>query len=174
MCSTHHRATARIRLALAALAMALAFALPGPAQAKEGGPFGLGVMLGDPTGVSFKYFLSPRNAVTGGLGYGWRGRWFHTHAEYLFHFPQRWGPGDWLPYVGIGGKLAVWDHHRHDHPGWYGDDDDIGLGIRIPGGVAWHPPRAPIDVFAEFAPAVWLFPGTGFDFDFSIGARFYF
>lgn len=166
--------------ALSALALCFALGLPGKAQAREGGPFGLGVMIGDPTGLSFKYHLGARNAVDGGVGYGWRGRWFHTHVDYLFQFPQRWGGGDWLPYVGAGGKLIVWNDHYHgrgyyyyDHD-WYDDDDDVGLGVRVPVGLAWHPRRVPIDVFAELAPTVWVFPGTHFDFDFSIGARFYF
>lgn len=162
----------RSSAASAALVGLLFTLAPAPADAREGGPFGLGVMLGDPSGLSFKYFVGGNNAIDGGLGFSVRHDWFHLHADYLFHFPQRWGGGDWLPYVGIGGKLVAWDHdHRAD---WYDDDDDVALGVRIPVGLAWHPRRAPIDVFGEVVPGLWIIPGTEFDFDFAVGVRFYF
>lgn len=157
---------------LSSLVLVVCVASPSTAEARKGGPFGLGVELGDPSGLSFKYFLGGETAVDGHLGFSLRHDWFRAHVDYLFHFPQRWGGGHWLPYVGIGGKLAVWDHHRGND--WYDDDDEFALGARVPLGIAWHPRNAPIDVFGEVVPGLWILPGTDLDFDFSIGVRFYF
>ena len=49
--------------------------------------FGLGVMLGAPTGLSGKYFLSADTALDFGLGtiYGYRDRrGFHIHGDFLY------------------------------------------------------------------------------------------
>lgn len=168
--------TARLHLFATALALLAAIAVlgsPSQAHARKGGPFGIGVELGDPSGLSFKYFAGRNTAIDGGLGFSVRHDWVRLHLDYLFHFPTRAGGAELLPYIGIGGKLAIWDGGRHDKD-WYEDDDDFGLGVRIPFGVAWHPGSVPIDLFAEIVPGLWILPGTGFDFDFAIGVRFFF
>lgn len=166
---------ARAHLVAAALSLVAVvgiLASPTDAHARRGGPFGLGVELGDPSGLSFKYFAGGNTAIDGGLGFSVRHDWIRVHLDYLFHFPTRAGGAELLPYVGIGGKLAVWDDRRDDD--WYDDDDDFGLGVRVPLGVAWHPGSVPIDIFGEIVPGLWLLPGTNFDFDFAIGVRFFF
>lgn len=166
----------RIATILSTLVIAAAIGAPSSAQARSGGPFGLGAEIGDPSGLSFKYFLGGNNALDGTVGFnlGKNVDWLQVNLDYLFHFPQRWGGGEWLPYVGIGGKLRAWDDH-HDYRGdWYDDDDDFAFGVRIPLGLAWHPGRAPIDIFAEIVPGLWVLPGTNFDFDFALGVRFFF
>jgi len=158
-----------------ALLMGCALLMASPnAEARKGGPFGLGIMLGDPSGLAFKYHLGGQNAVDGGLGFSVRHDWLHLHVDYLYHFPQTWGGASFLPYVGIGGKLAIWDG-RNGRSGYYDDDDDdFALGVRVPLGIAWEPKSAPIDLFVEIVPALWVLPGTNIDFDFALGGRFYF
>lgn len=134
---------------------------PLAAEARKGGPFGLGVLIGDPTGLNAKVFLGGNNAFDVGLGWSLRRDVVHLHADYLFHFPQRWGGGEWLPYVGVGGVLVLLDH-------------DAGLGVRVPFGLSWFPGSGPVDIFAEIAPGVRVLPDTRFDLQGGIGARFYF
>ncbi|MCA9538461.1 MAG: hypothetical protein KC620_06205 [Myxococcales bacterium] len=151
-------------------------AVPSMAQARKG-PFGLGVMLGEPSGLSAKYFFDKSSAVDFGLGYSFWHESFHFHADYLFHFPQwmaRVPGGEWLPYVGIGGKLTVWQHHHHYKDDHYDDDTHAALGVRIPLGVDWHPRAAPIGVFLEVVPGVRLLPDTDPDLDLALGIRYYF
>lgn len=159
-------------LGLMALLFAGLLAAPSTAEARKGGPFGLGLEIGDPSGLSFKYFAGGETAIDGALGFSVRNDWFHAHLDYLFHFPQNWGGQNFLPYVGIGAKLAAWDSNRRDD--WYDDDDRVSIGARVPLGLAWHPRSAPIDIFAEIVPALWVLPGTHVNFDFALGARFYF
>jgi hypothetical protein len=48
--------------------------------------FGLGLILGEPTGISFKYYVSADRAIDGALAWRlWRGRAFHVHADHLWH-----------------------------------------------------------------------------------------
>ena len=55
----------RLLVALVAFAL-LAVAAPGRARA-DGGPFGIGLIIGSPTGISAKYYLgeSGNNAIKG-------------------------------------------------------------------------------------------------------------
>lgn len=134
---------------------------PLAAEARKGGPFGLGVLIGDPSGLNAKVFLGGNNAFDVGVGWSLRSDVLHIHADYLFHFPQRWGGGEWLPFVGIGGVLGLFRN-------------DAGIGVRVPFGLSWFPAGGPVDIFAEIAPGVSLIPGTHFDLYGGIGARFFF
>lgn len=159
-----------MRIVLALSVALLAFA-PLEATAKKGGPFGLGIMIGDPAGLSAKYTLDSTHAVDAGLGFSVEANHIHLHADYLFHFGELtrgWPGGEWLPYVGIGGK--VWLFNTGD-----GDDDGGGsIGVRVPFGLALHLNSAPIDFFLEIVPGLRVLPGTSTDIDGALGARFWF
>ncbi len=63
--------------------------LASSAMAQDRG-FGLGVILGEPTGLSGKYWTSSTNAIDGGLAWSFRhAGFFHVHADYLWHYPLR-------------------------------------------------------------------------------------
>jgi len=48
--------------------------------------FGLGVIIGEPTAISAKYWTSNNTAFDFGLGYSLEKRSrMHFHADYLFH-----------------------------------------------------------------------------------------
>ena len=49
--------------------------------------FGLGFILGQPTGISIKYFFAQEHAINAAVGVGWwAGNNFHIHADYNYHF----------------------------------------------------------------------------------------
>jgi len=125
--------------------------------------FGLGIILGEPTGLSAKLWVSSVNAVDFGMAWSFRYRGFlHLHADYLWHFPDAIESRErFVPYVGIGGRLGA------------GDTRGV-FGVRFPGGIVWWPRGAPIDVFLEIAPILDLAPATEFGVTGGIGARFYF
>ena len=48
--------------------------------------FGAGIVLGEPTGISLKYWTKPTNAWDAGVAWGFgREGAFHLHADHLWH-----------------------------------------------------------------------------------------
>ena len=153
----------------------------GTAHASEIGnskKFGIGGMLGAPTGLSLKYYFNQRHALDFGLGIGfWGGATLYLHGDYKFHFMLTKASHFDLPlYIGVGAKLTVW-FTDHDHTYW-GDNDAhggyLGFGIRVPIGVSFNLNKLPLDVFLEIVPGVGLFPGIGAFVDGAVGVRYYF
>jgi len=125
--------------------------------------FGLGIILGEPTGISGKYWLSANSAIDGAAAWNFgNGGYLHVHGDYLLHnydvFKVKEGR---LPlYYGIGGRIG------------FGDDTVVGLRGVV--GIAYLFSGAPVDAFLEIAPIMDLVPGTSFHVQGGIGARFYF
>jgi len=148
-----------------------AMLLAGPAFAANG-PLGLGVILGEPTGFSGKYFLDADRNRAIDMGLAWSlddDSGFHIHGDYLLHnysllrdaFHVTKGK---LPlYYGLGGRFQFREHNH---------DDEFGL--RIPLGMSYMFADIPIDLFAELAPVVNFVPDTGLDLEGGVGVRFYF
>lgn len=126
--------------------------------------FGLGIQLGEPTGLNAKLWTGRTNAVDFGLAWSFEGRdEMIMQADYVWHafdvFPVSSGE---LPlYFGIGGRAIL-------------RDDDPLLGARIPVGIAYMFESFPLDVFFEIAPILNLAPSTEFDLAGGLGARFRF
>jgi hypothetical protein len=177
----------RILRLFAGLACAgfLFLALPqGEARASEvatSRKFGLGGMLGQPTGITIKYFFTQRHALTAALGLGWWwGHNIHLHCDYGYHFMLTKTADFDLPlYIGAGLKFFVF-YHRYYDPYWYDPDDvyyyrsRVGFGIRVPIGIAFHINKVPLDVFFEIVPGIAFFPFLDFFADGAIGVRYYF
>ncbi len=139
-------------------------------SAQEKG-IGLGVILGQPTGVSSKAWLTPSTSFD--LGAAWnfsrakpdRGltsqKDFQVHADYLFHnfslFPTNTGK---MPlYYGIGGRIIF--------------DSKSRMGIRMPIGIDYIINNSKVDIFLEAVPILDLAPATSFNLNAAIGARFW-
>jgi hypothetical protein len=152
----------RISTGLVLIVMSLTLFTPSGVRSQDRG-FGLGLILGDPTGLSAKGWLSPTNAIDIGMAWSFRYRGFlHIHGDYLWHFNRAIQSQErFVPYVGIGGRLGVGDAKSR-------------LGIRIAGGIAWWSRDVPLDVFLEVAPILDLAPATELSANGGIGARFYF
>jgi hypothetical protein len=129
------------------------------------GPFGLGIIIGEPTGIDLKFFLTDINAIEGAVAWSLSGNnELHLQAEYLYHLYDliKVSKGVLPLFVGIGGRFIFRE-----------DADDI-LGIRIPVGLAYEFEGAPFDAFIEIVPIMDLTPDTDFDLEGAIGGRFYF
>jgi hypothetical protein len=124
---------------------------------------GLGVIIGEPTGISAKAWVSEKGAIDAGVAWSFREKGkFHLHADHLWHFPHNvLSPQRIIFYAGVGGRFAV------------GRGDGI-FGVRIPLGVLWLPRGAPMDVFLELAPIFDLIPATELSANAGIGVRYFF
>ena len=177
--------TRRLVVPSALLLAALAFASARPARASDigaGRPFGLGIILGDPTGLSGKWYINSEHAIDFAVGAGWFGGYsLHIHADYLFHFLLTSHPVFDLPlYIGVGPTFAFWygpDWYHRDRYWWtdsYYGDRRFGLGVRVPFGVSFQFNPVPLDLFIEIAPALGLLPGIGFFVEGGVGLRYWF
>lgn len=162
------------------LAIALSLALSHSASANTPGPFGLGIVIGEPTGLSAKLWLDQKHALDFGLSFSFDD-YFLIFSDYLFHFPGAFGRSskfvtELTPYVGIGGVLAFAnDRHAHHDRHLYGHErDSLGLGVRVPVGIEWIPSSAPLGVFVELVPGIAIAPATDAFFEGGIGVRYYF
>jgi hypothetical protein len=131
--------------------------------------FGLGIMFGEPTGISAKLWTSQTNAVDFGLGWSafdnrhYNGTRVHFHMDYLWHSFNAIRSAERFPiYYGIGGRINS------------GGNYDASLAIRGVIGIAWLPRNTPIDIFLEIVPSLELSPATGGALDAAIGARYFF
>ena len=145
------------------------------AVAQERG-FGLGVIIGEPTGFSAKLWTSPDNALD--FAFGWSiggdrigkyngnyegGTRVHFHMDYLWHSFEILHSEIRLPiYYGVGGRFNN------------GAGYSSSLAIRGVFGIVWLPRRAPVDLFLELAPSLQFTSPAGFAMEAGIGARYYF
>ncbi len=125
--------------------------------------FGIGVIVGEPTGISFKNWLTTNTAVDGGAAWSFEGKdAFHLHADYLFHNDKltEVEKGKLLFYYGLGARLKLQDKSR--------------LGVRIPLGVDYLLQETPLDFFLEIVPIMDLVPDTELEFNGGFGVRLFF
>lgn len=144
-----------------ALTMVLAVLVSSPGA----GTFELGGILGEPSGISLKYWLSSNTAFDGAVSWSLRddrGDDLYLHGDFLWH---DFGviedeSGDVPLYYGIGGRVIL--------------DDDARLGARFPVGLSWLLGGAPLDLFVEIAGVIDLLPDMDFDVNGGIGIRYVF
>ncbi len=137
----------------------------------QGSGFGLGIIVGEPTGLSAKAWIGEGAALDFAAAWSLEGRdFFQLHADYLHHADVIEVKKGFLPfYYGIGARMVILeDQFRRK------DEDDILFGLRIPLGITYLFAGAPLDIFAELAPVIELFPSTDFDVDGGVGIRYYF
>lgn len=123
---------------------------------------GIGVILGEPTGLSLKVWTKKTQAFDAALAcsFGYRNS-MHIHMDYLFHeFNSIKVEKGSLPfYYGIGARILI--------------DDVASLGVRIPVGLTYLFENSPVDIFLELVPVLNLNPVTNFNLNGAVGARFY-
>ena len=132
--------------------------------APQPGDFGVGAILGAPTGLSLKYWYTDSAAIDGALAwhFGDDDR-FQIHADHLWHvtIPGLTIPDGRMPlYFGLGLRVLAGDHSE--------------AGVRIPLGLSYLLDKAPVEFFAEIAPVVEFAPDTAGDVEGGVGIRYYF
>ena len=128
------------------------------------GSFGVGIVLGEPMGLSFKQWIDDTNALDAAAAWSFgNDAAFHVHVDYLYHRPvhAESDVGGFLFYFGIGGRFkAVKDEGR--------------IGVRAPLGLDYVFSDAPMDLFFEVAPILDLAPGTEFRVNGGMGIRYFY
>ncbi len=154
-------------------AACLLFTTQLPAQSRN---FGLGLIIGEPTGVSAKLWTSPSTAFDFGLGWSlggdrissYNGSYdggsrLHLHADYLWHSFNAIQSSERFPlYYGLGAHLNT------------GAGYNTAFAVRGVIGLEYLPRSTPIDVFVELVPALQLTTPSGLGLDAGIGARYFF
>lgn len=125
---------------------------------------GIGISIGNPTGLNGKYWLDSSKAVDAGLAWSFgKHSDLSMHSDYLLHREGAFFFNDVHPldfYYGVGGRMEF--------------ADDIEIGVRLPVGLAHRFERESADVFAEVAPIVDLITKTGLEMHLLFGGRYYF
>jgi hypothetical protein len=140
-----------------------------PSSTASSGSTGLGVMFGEPTGLTLKHWLNSSNAVQFGLTYSFN-NYFAIMGDYLWHFSTH---SEFTPYAGIGAEIFFNTADGYSQRFRRDDTGSVDFAARIPLGVEWLPRKAPLGVFAEIVPAIGLIPGIYGFVQADIGVRFY-
>lgn len=120
----------------------------------------LGIILGEPTGLSFKAWQGNNSAIDGAVAwsFGENGS-VHLHADYLLHKWLDVETGGLAFYYGLGARAVF--------------ADDSKFGARIPVGLQYLFPDTRLSMFFEVAPTLNLIPDTDFGVNGGIGVRFF-
>lgn len=146
--------------------------------------FGLGLELGEPSGLTGKWFLSPSGALDFGLGYiyghYYGGDGLSVYADYLWHpFVLTSAEPFELPfYIGVGGRFWSFDYgcNRFGNNCAYAGS---AIGLRVPIGIAFDFNNVPLDIFVQLTPVFDFYRGytnhnAHLGIDASVGIRFWF
>lgn len=127
---------------------------------------GVGIILGEPTGVSMSSALSGKTALDGALAYNTSSRGgFSLHMDHLWLNPTRFRSPfqDLKWYYGAGARTIFISKGKHD--------GKTSFGPRFPIGLMKSVSNPSIAMFAEIAVIMDLVPGTEADIDFGLGFR---
>ena len=126
------------------------------------GDTGLGLIVGNPTGISFKYFTSTTTAIDAAAAWSFDKEWMLIHSNYLWH---KFGD------INVSKGQLPWFYGLG---GWVAFGDDVVAGGRLPVGLEYLFANTNIDIFLEVAAGISVIPDTDFHVDAALGARFFF
>ena len=133
---------------------------------RSGGNTGIGIIFGEPTGVSFKYWTGKTVAIDAAAAWSFvNGGSFQVQSDLLFHSFDlfRVDSGRMALYYGFGGRFKTKTN-----------TEDARLSFRVPVGISYEFERAPFEIFVELVPMLDLTPKTEGDIGGGIGFRYYF
>lgn len=126
----------------------------------------VGIVIGDPTGVSARTKLDAAHSLEGALAYSF-GHYdgLEIHGTYLWDrarsFATTEGPIEL--YYGLGARAIFINSGKHD--------GEVAIGPRGPLGVLYNFHNPNIEVFAEVSATLNVVPSTDVDLDLGIGFR---
>ncbi|MBO9668757.1 MAG: hypothetical protein J7501_18300 [Bdellovibrio sp.] len=145
--------------------MTLALALLGTQQSKAENA--LGIVIGDPTGLSGRFGLDGDHSIEGALAYTsdhYRG--MHIHGTYLWDRARTFNVQNSNPiymYYGIGARIITINSGEHD--------GDVAIAARAPIGLLFKINNPNLEFFGELAAALNVTPNVDADLDIAIGCR---
>lgn len=146
----------------ALIAAALMLLVVGAARAMDK-PFGLGLIFGEPSGISFKYWTGNTTAIDAGAAWSFINESaFQMHGDLLFHNFNVFqvDRGRMALYYGFGARLKLADRTK--------------FSLRVPLGISYEFERADIEIFMEVVPMMDLAPATQAAIAGGVGFRYYF
>jgi hypothetical protein len=168
-----------MRFVLAVLAPVIAIAAPARAdigdetgRGVDKGVVGVGIILGEPTGITGRLYLEDDRAIQAAIGSAFVGGGLQLHADYVFHpYILQMRESFVLPvYVGPGVRAIDYTNGR--------EDSSFALGVRAVGGLLFDFKNVPLDAFIELAGVLeYEFRdgrGAGIKLNAGAGARYYF
>src|SRR5688572_9449880 len=154
------------------LALILAASAAHADERGEKGTFGAGIIIGEPTGICAKLYLSDDQAIQAAAGFAFIGGGLHVHADYVFHplILQSRDSFVLLAYVGPGVRAIQYRNGR--------ESSSVAIGLRAVGGLLFDFTDQPLDVFVEVGGVLEYDSkeGEGFGPALNVGAgvRYYF
>jgi hypothetical protein len=124
------------------------------------GAFGVGVILGEPTGLSLRVNESIVLGIAGSI----KNDHLHLHCDYWWKYK----PIDrfhWFAGLGVQFAAKYWDDKF--------DQNKMGLGVRVPLGLSYMTSEK-LELFGEVVPVLFLAPHNSFELKGGIGVRYYF
>jgi hypothetical protein len=152
----------------------LALLVPAHALADEGrdkGTTGVGIIIGEPTGLCGKLYVKDDQAIQGAVGFAFFGGGISLHADYVFHpaILQKRDSFVLAAYLGPGVRIIQYREGR--------DEEFFAIGLRAVGGLLFDFDN-PLDAFIEVGGVLeYAFAdneGAGFALNASAGIRYYF
>lgn len=139
--------------------LATALAVPAQAAPPPTHP-GVGVVLGEPTGGTLRWFLSANRSLDFGVGYSGDAALWLDHAWHAWDLSPRFPKGEGDLWVSAGGRLEF--------------AKDTEFGVRTLVGLSYWFPGRPVELFGYAGPVFRMAPDGGVDADGGVGVRFYF
>jgi hypothetical protein len=134
---------------------------------------GFGIILGDPTGLTLKHWVSRDQAIAASLGGSYYGA-PRIGLDYLWHFNAFRSSivllyGDAGLAIGFGKGVRWWGDRAYK----YYDRNDARIGVRGMVGLNVLPRGVPLEFFLELGPLLTIAPGFASTVDVALGMRFY-
>lgn len=145
-----------------ALILILMMALAGVSFARDG-DIGLGLIFGEPSGISFKMWTGKTTAIDAAAAWSFvGGGFFQIHSDLLFHNFDLFEveKGKMALYYGFGGRIKM--------------AEETQVSLRIPVGVSYEFQDTSIELFLEIVPMLDLAPSTAAGFGGGVGFRYFF
>jgi hypothetical protein len=140
------------------------------ANARTQDDFGIGVIIGEPTGLSLKYWLDDEIAYDGAVAWSYsENDSLQLHGDYLIHDYDLLEDDELPVYYGIGARLKF-----KDSDGSGRNEQHAMFGIRFPLGITYLFDDEPLDLFFEVVPVLDLSPDVELEINAALGLRLYF
>ena len=130
----------------------------------QNGDIGLGIILGEPTGLSAKWWTGKTMAFDAGAAWSFvnGGTFMQIHGDLLFHNFDLFqvDSGKMALYYGFGGRVKF--------------ADKAIVSVRVPIGISYQFEKTAIELFLEVVPMLDLIPATEVGVSGGAGFRYYF
>ncbi len=144
---------------------------------RSGGNFGFGLMAGEPSGITIKYYTGSETAFDAYIGSSYFGK-LRIGGDYLWHF-NAFNSNVVKMYAGVGATFGFgrgegfFYKNNKDKFYYWEDNSSVGIAARALLGINIMPRNTPLEIFFEIGPLVGIAPNFGSNFEGALGIRFY-